>query len=152
MSKKRSVLKSIADKKIQRLDITLRILILIMALIVLYDAYRYMTPLYYILFLFLGVFLGKGYRFIYSVKVDQSTNTLKLQRRTIDLLITLLLIAFRFYFGRMTLEFFSIEYIGDALYLLFIGLYWSKWKSVIYHMENKVYETIKNSIKVNNMP
>ena len=142
MSNKKTVLKNLADNKIKTLNIILRVLIAFMSIVVLYDAFVYGTPLYYILFFFGGLIIGKLYLKIYSVKQNEETGKFNLNSGVLNIVLTLLLLSLRFIFGKQILDSFEFQYTSDALYLFFIGLYKSKWKAIIYHLENKLFSNL----------
>ncbi|MEE4264066.1 MAG: hypothetical protein V2I56_15365 [Desulfobacteraceae bacterium] len=56
-----------------------------------------------------------------------------------SLVITLLLLSIRFVWGRSILEFADVMWTTDALYLFFIGIYWSKWRGMVRQMDEIIY-------------
>ena len=145
MSIKKRALKSVVDNKIKALNIIFRFLIVFMSVIVLYDAFIYGTPLYYILFFFSGALIGKIYLKIYSVKQNEETGKFNLNSGILNIILTLVLISLRFIFGKQILDSLEFQYTSDALYLFFIGLYRSKWNAIVYHLENKLFSGFKNN-------
>ncbi len=139
MSIKKKTLKNVVDSKLKTLNIIFRVLIVFMSVVVLYDAFVYGTPLYYMLFFFGGIVIGKLYLKLYSIKKNEETGKFHLNSGILNIVITLVLLSLRFIFGKQILDSFEFQYTSDALYLFFIGLYKSKWKAIVHHLENKLF-------------
>jgi hypothetical protein len=77
------------------------------------------------------------------VKHGGDSETFTITSSTFGLVITLLLLSIRFVWGKPILEFANIQWTTDALYLFFIGIYWSKLKSMIRQMDELIYGWLK---------
>jgi hypothetical protein len=73
------------------------------------------------------------------VKHGGKSGTFMIAPNAFSLVITLLLLSIRFVWGRSILEFANIHWTTDALYLFFIGSYWSKLKSIVRQMDEIIY-------------
>lgn len=143
MTKKETYLKQKAEKKLIVRHYILQALIVFMFVIVLYDSFKHQTPFHYICFLFLGLFIGRIYSITDRVKHGVESETFTITANTFSLVITLLLLSIRFFWGRSILEFANIQWTTDALYLFFIGIYWAKQKSIVRQMDEIIYGWLK---------
>ena len=139
MRRKDKYLKQKADKSLLIRYYVLQALILIMFFIVLYDSFIHNTPLYYVCYYFLGLFIGKIFSIADRVKHSGEDQTFTVASSPYSIITTLLLLSIRFVWGRQLLEFAHVVWTTDALYLIFIGIYWSKWKSIIEQMDDIIY-------------
>lgn len=142
MNVKREFIRKKADPRIRRLGRVIRIIILGMSLVVLYDSFRHELPFYYILFLLLGVLIGRIYKFTHRVQFKKESLEVSLSTNRWSIVILLVVLTFRFLVGKKLLEWSNIIWAGDALYLLFIGLYMSKWKVIIRQIDEIYYNMI----------
>lgn len=106
-----------------------------MFFIVLYDSFKHNTPFYYICFLLFGLFIGQILSIVDRVKHSGKDGTFTVASSPFSIIVTLLLLSIRFVWGRHLLEVAHVVWTTDALYLIFIGIYWSKWKSMIRQMD-----------------
>ena len=113
-----------------------------MIAIVLYDSYVFRTPLYYVIFAWVGVIVGKLFFFSYKVQVNKENLKLRLTTNRVSIVLLLLLIVVRFIIGRRVLESFHVIEISDALYLFFIGIYHTKWKVIINQIDELYYQVL----------
>ena len=139
MKQKHVYLKQKADKKMLMRNYIFRALVAFMAIVVLYDSFTHNTPLYYVCYYFLGLFVGKIISIADRVKHSGEDQSFTVASSPYSIIITLLLLSIRFVWGRQLLEFAHVVWTTDALYLIFIGIYWSKWKSMIRQMDNIIY-------------
>lgn len=116
-----------------------RALVALMVIVVLYDSFIHNTPLYYVCYYFLGLFIGKIFSIADRVKHSGEYQTFTVASSPYSIITTLLLLSIRFVWGRQLLEFAHVVWTTDALYLIFIGIYWSKWKSIIEQMDDIIY-------------
>ena len=142
MHAKKNVITHLADKRIKRLNIVIQLSIVIMVLIVVYDSYVFETPLYYMFFFLFGAICGRLFFFFYTVNVDENNLKLSLASSKGSIVLLLLLVLLRFYVGVRILDSFNVIQVTDALYLFFIGIYWSKWKVVLKQIDNLYYELL----------
>ena len=149
MDTKRKFITHLADKRIKRSNLIIRLAILLMALIVLYDSYIYRTPLYYLLFAWVGAIVGKLFFIFYKVQVNKENLELTLTKNRGSIVLLLLLIVVRFIIGRRVLESFHVIEISDALYLFFIGIYYTKWKVIINQIDRLYYQVLTKLNKKN---
>ena len=143
MRKKDTYLKQRADKKLIIRHYLFQALIVLMFAIVLYDSFKHQTPFYYICFLLLGLFIGRIFSLTERVKHTGESETFTITSSYLSLFITLLLLSIRFVWGRSILEFANVYWTTDALYLFFIGIYWSKLKSMIRQIDEIIYGWLK---------
>ena len=115
-----------------------------MIAIVLYDSYVFRTPLYYIIFAWVGAIVGKLFFFSHKVEVNKENLELTLTTNRGSIVLLLLLIVVRFIIGRRVLESFHVIEISDALYLFFIGIYYTKWKVIIKQIDEAYYQVLAN--------
>ncbi len=144
MDIKRTFITHLADKRIRRSNLIIRLTILLMALIVLYDSYLFRTPLYYVLFALVGAIAGKLFFFLYKVQVNEENLELTLTTNRGSIVLLFLLIFARFVIGRHVLAYFHVIQISDALYLFFIGIYYTKWKVIINQIDELYYQVLAN--------
>ena len=142
MSTKKKYIKDRSNRKIRRLNHFLLAAMYLMAFIVLYDSYIHRTPLFYVVFYFAGLVVGRIFRLVMVVERLEETNELVLKTNRWDLVLTILLILFRFVYGISFLESMHIVWASDALYLFFIGVYRSKWKGIVRQIDEIVYQWI----------
>ena len=150
MSEKKKVIKQNADKRLLRVNLILKSIILLMAVLVIYDAIVYKTPFYYIGFYFAGYVVGKLYTKTLHIDYNTERESLTLSNNWFNVAVTLFFVLVRFYLGKLVLQSFHVIFISDAIYLFFIGLYYSKWRvvlnkidTVIYNYANKKYNKEK---------
>jgi len=143
MRKKDIYLKQRADKKLIIRHYLFKAMIVLMLAIVLYDSFKHQTPFYYICFLFLGMFIGKVFSLANRVTHLNESETFTIISSTVGSLITLLLLSIRFIWGRYILEVANVSWTTDALYLLFIGIYWSQLKSMVDQVDEIIYGWMK---------
>ena len=139
MKQKKQFQKRFTDRKIKLKGRALVILILIMFITVIHDSFKHDLPFYYILYLIGGIFIGRYIAFTQKVLIDEDTEMLTLKIKPIGLVITVLLLLFRYFAGQYILEQFNVVWAADAIYLLFIGIYFAKIKSLIKQIDEHVY-------------
>ena len=115
-----------------------------MIVIVLYDSYVFRTPLYYVIFAWVGAIVGKLFFFSHKVQINKKNLELTLTTNRASIVLLLLLILVRFIIGRRVLESFHVIEISDALYLFFIGIYYTKWKVIIKQIDELYYQVLAN--------
>ena len=139
MKKKHNYLKQKADKKLLFRNYVFQALVAFMFLIVLHDSFIHNTPLYYVCYYLLGLFVGKILSIADRVKHSGKEGTFTIASSPFSIIITLLLLSIRFVWGRQLLDLAHVAFTTDALYLIFIGIYQSKWKSMIRQMDDIIY-------------
>jgi len=144
MNIKQNFIKHFADKKIKRTNRIIQISLLIIGLIVLHDAFKYNIPLYYILFSVGGLLIGKMYYLSHKVIINQENLELSLKSNRWSIVFLIVLITLRFIIGKKLLESFHVILVTDALYLFFMGIYYSKWKVIIHQIDNIYYRILKH--------
>ena len=147
MSTKKKYIKDRSNRKIRRLNHFLLAAMYLMAFIVLYDSYIHRTPLFYVVFYFAGLVVGRIFRYVMVVERVEETNELVLKTNRWDLVLTILLILFRFVYGIAFLESMHVVWASDALYLFFIGVYRSKWKGMVRQIDEIAYQWISKPDK-----
>jgi uncharacterized membrane protein len=143
MNTKRKFIKHFADKNIKLTNRIIQISLLVIGLIVLYDAFMYNIPLYYILFSVGGLLIGKLYYLSHKVTVNQENLELSLENNRLSIVFLIVLITIRFIIGEKLLEKFHVILVTDALNLFFMGIYYSKWKVIMQQIDNLYYLVLK---------
>ena len=118
------------------------LLIILMFVIVLHDSFLHELPFYYILFHFGGVFIGRFVALTQKVLIREDAKTLTLKVRPAGLVITVVLLGLRYFAGKYILEEFDVVWAMDAVYLLFIGIYFAKLKNMLKQIDEQVYAYI----------
>ena len=145
MGTKKDYIRQKGNSKIKLLEYLLKAMVLVLSIIVLYDSFKHHTPLYYILFYFLGLIIGRIYKRILKIEHDSAGNAFVLKVSRWDVVLTLLLLLFRFYLGGLVLESVQVVWISDALYLIFIGIYRSKWKGIVNQIDEIIYKWVSKN-------
>lgn len=140
MSRKGAYLKQNVDSTIKKLNNSLVVVILIMMAIVAYDSYIFNTPLYYMGFFFGGLIIGRVFEKTMFIQFETESQTFTLTKSIFQFVISVLFLVFRFFVGALVLKSFHVVDVSDALYLLFIGIYFSKWRVVLEKIDSIIYE------------
>ena len=139
---KKTYIKSKAETKLKRKRYLLNGLMFLLAMVVLYDSIEHGTPLYYIVFFWIGLFIGRVFVRLMRVEHESPSDEITLISNRWSLVLTVLLLLFRFFVARQFLEMAHVVYASDAVYLFFIGLYRSKIKGLIFQIDEIVYRWI----------
>jgi hypothetical protein len=107
---------------------------------VIHDSFVHATPLYYVLFMFAGMFAGKVYDYTYSI--ESVSDKIKIRSNRWNIILTVILILLRFFFGKFLLESIHVVWVYDAIYLFFIGLYHTKLIIFVKQIDNIVYKEL----------
>ena len=121
-----------------------------MATIVLFDAFVFNTPFYYIIYYAIGMLIGKVFTLSHKVQVDEENLNLRLVTNRGSIVILLMLVLIRFVAGEQILESLHVAEIMDALYLFFIGIYYAKWKVIVHQIDDLYYSILANTFKNKN--
>ncbi len=128
------------DSRLKRLNFILLGLMSFSSAIVAYDSIVFNTPLYYILFFMAGNLLGQLFKKTVSVAFDAERDTFTIRTSLVYFALTLILTVLRFTLGKSLLDLLDVVYVSDAIYLLFIGLYYAKRRLVLKKIDQLVYE------------
>lgn len=139
---KKTYIKSKAETKLKRKRYLLNGLMFLLAMVVLYDSIEHGTPLYYIVFFWIGLFIGRVFVRLMRVEHESPSDEITLISNRWSLVLTVLLLLFRIFVARQFLEMAHVVYASDAVYLFFIGLYRSKIKGLIFQIDEIVYRWI----------
>ena len=150
MRAKEKYISSIADKRIKKTSLFIRIITITMFLIVMYDSLSYDIPFYYILFLIAGVIVGQLFMVSHRVWFNKSNQNLILKTNTWSVIIVVILIAMRFIVGPMVLKALHFVWVSDALLLFFVGIYRSKWQVIVKQIDDMFYRIIPTLYKNQN--
>lgn len=112
-----------------------------MGVIVIYDSFIHLTPLYYVLFFALGRMAGIIYRLVFKIEKPQD-EAFEIRTNRWNILLTAVLLFLHFLGGRFLLESVNIVWVKDALYLFFIGLYLTKLKIIIRQIDEFIYGSL----------
>lgn len=148
MSTKKNYIKQNTNARLRRMNRMLQALIYIMAGVVLYDSYVHNTPLYYILFYFAGLVVGRVYKRLMVVQHEVESQEFSLKVSKWDIVFTIALVLLRLVYGLGFLESMHIVWASDALYLFFIGIYRAKWKGIVNQIDEIVYELYTNRLSI----
>jgi hypothetical protein len=78
-----------------------------------------------------------------TVKHCSEEGKFTIETNLFSLVITLLLLSIRFLWGRHLLEFMKVVWATDALYLVFVGVYSAKRRSLVRQMDEIAYGWLK---------
>jgi hypothetical protein len=118
------------------------LLVVIMFGIVIRDSFIHDLPFYYILYTLFGSVIGHLVGLTQKVVITEDQKTLSLKVKPIGMILTILLLLIRYFAGTIILEEFNVIWATDAIYLLFIGIYFSKVKNMMKQIDEHVYKYI----------
>jgi hypothetical protein len=133
------------EKKIKEKRLITDIMILVIFGIVLFDSYNHSLPFHYILFSFAGILAGKVYNITQKVYFSKEENVIKIELGTSAVIVTIITLFIRHFAGNWTLKILHIIWFSDALYLFFIGLYYSKTLIIQKQIDELVYSFLGKS-------
>jgi len=110
-----------------------------MFVVVIHDSFVHELPFYYILFLIGGMVIGRFVAATQKFSVNEDVGIMTIEGNPVAIIVTLILLVIRFFAGKLILEEFNIVWVADALYLLFIGIYYSNIKRIIREIDERVY-------------
>jgi len=139
MKKRKQYRKTHTSRKVKIINWINLGLILFMFAVVIHDSFVHELPFYYILFLLGGMGIGRIVAATQKFSVDENVEILTIEGNPLAIAITLILLAIRFFVGKLILAEFNIVWVTDALYLLFIGIYYSNIKRIIREIDERVY-------------
>ena len=140
MTKQRNTFKKqFVDRKIRVKGRIYAILILMMIGIVVFDSFKHTLPFYYILYGIAGYIAGYFIWLSQRIVLAEEKQILSLEVNSIGKVITILLLIIRYLAGKVILEQFNIIWITDALYLIFMGIYMAKIKSIFRQIDEQLY-------------
>lgn len=142
MKIKKQFLYKKADKRLRRFEIVIHVILVLMWLVVLKDSFQHDLPFYYILFLMVGAIAGRIYKYTHRVEVTQENLEISLRVNRWNIALLILVIALRFLLGKVILESLNVIWVGDALYLFFIGVYHARWKGIVRQIDEIYYNLI----------
>ena len=134
---KESFLKPRISPKLNRTNWMLRCSILVMGVIVIYNSFIYLIPLYYMLYFLLGRILGIVYRIVFSIGRQDEKFEIKANQWSILFSAALILLQSRW--GQRMLEGMNVLHAKDALSLLFIGMYITKLKIIWHEIDDIIF-------------
>ncbi len=137
--RKTRFLKEKADKKLIVRHYLFQALIILMFAVVLYDSFTSEIPFYYICYLLLGLLVGRILSVAEKVKHSEENDSFTIELSTANFIIVLVLLSGRFIFGKYLLDLAHVLWATDALYLIYIGIYWAKSKSVVRQVDEMIY-------------
>ncbi len=133
-------IKDRTSRRLRSLNFTSLLFIGIMLCTVTYDAIRYHTPLYYMGFLFGGYLIGGVFKKTIDVRFEAESESFTISTDIAYIVLTILLLLIRFAIGHRLLEKLEVVYASDALCLIFIGIYYAKWRTVLKKIDALVYD------------
>ena len=114
-------------------------LILFMFGVVIHDSFVHELPFYYILFFIGGLGIGRLVAATQKFSVKKDEGILTIEGNPVAIFVTVILLSVRFFIGKLVLEEFNIIWSTDALYLLFIGIYFYSIKNIVREIDERVY-------------
>ena len=114
-------------------------LILFMFAVVIHDSFVHELPFYYILFVLAGLSIGSLVSRAQKISFKHVEKNITLDSSPVGTIITLVLIGVRYFAGKLILDEFNIVWTADAIYLFFIGIYYSKIQNIIRQINDGVY-------------
>ncbi len=151
MGNKRNFILDKADRGIRKRNTFLLILIILLTCLVLYDSVYNDIPLYYVFFYLAGLLIGRIFRLTRMVEHDPSGQQFVLKTNNWDMVLSIILLLFRFVFGSMILASAHVAFVSTALCLLFLGISRSKWKGFVHQIDEIVYSwQITKTVEQNN--
>lgn len=139
MKQRKLFQKKHTDRKIKIFTWINSSMLLFMFVIVLHDSFVHNLPFYYILYMLGGLGIGWIVSSFQKVSVKEGEELLTLETSPISIIISFLLLGFRHFAGRIILEQFNVVWIVDAIYLIFIGIYYSRLKNIINQIDERLY-------------
>ena len=127
---------SLKIKIIQRISLGL---ILFMFIVVIHDSFIHDLPFYYILFFLAGHIIGHFISKIQKVSVKQDENIFTIKASIAGTILALALLGIRFFAGKLLLDGLNVIWTSDAIYLFFIGIYYSKIINIMRQIDEDVY-------------
>ena len=140
MKNAKTRIKEHTSKKINVLRRIYLGLILLMFGIVLYDSFMHELPFYYVLFFIAGLFVGHLVSSFSKFYIQEDEKIITFQSTPMGIIVIVLLLLIRFILGKLILTQFNIVWTADALYLLFIGIYYAKAKNMLKQIDKQVYQ------------
>ncbi|MDX1314452.1 MAG: hypothetical protein R3356_03030 [Eudoraea sp.] len=150
MGLRRKYIKDRMDRRLRWMNMTLLIIIAIKLAIVLYDAFVFKTPLYYIGFFIGGYMLGGIFRRTAIVQFNVESDSFELTTSIVYSILSLSLLILRYAFGKNLLEELHVVYASDAIYLFLIGMYYSKWRMLLKKIDAVIYEFAEKKLDEKN--
>jgi hypothetical protein len=149
MKAKATFRKKYIDKKIKITGRVYLMLVLFMFIIVVYDSFVHNLPFYYILFIPAGNLIGRFVALTQKVVIEKDKHSLSLRVNPAGIVITVILLLTRFFIGSIILEEFNVVWVTDGIYLLFIGIYYTRGKDMFRQIDEQVYGYIFGTTKKN---
>ena len=142
MTEKKKFQKKYVDSRIKIIHRVFLGLMIYMFGVVLYDSFVHELPFNYILFWFAGLIIGRLFSRTQVVGKKKNLNKITMQIKPAGIVLTALLIVVRIYAGVIILNEFNMVWAADALYLVFIGIYYSRLKNIVKQIDDRVYAYI----------
>jgi len=139
MKEKRQFHKKKTDAKVKLFNRIFIGLMLFLFGIVLYDSFIHTLPFYYILFWFGGIVVGRFVATTQKISTKNDNGKLTIQIKPAGIVLTILLLILRFFAGKLILLDFDVIWTSDALYLFFIGIYYSRRRDMAKQIDERVY-------------
>ena len=152
MKSKRQFHKKETDAKVKVFNRFFISLMLFLFGIVLYDSFVHALPFYYVLFWLGGIVVGRFVATTQEISTKENDERFTIKVKPIGIVLTVLLLIFRFFAGKYILDDFHVIWATDALYLIFIGVYYSRRRDMIKQIDERVYTYLyekENQSKVN---
>ena len=142
MTEKKKFQKKYVDSRIKIIHRVFLGLMIYMFGVVLYDSFVHELPFNYILFWFAGLIIGRLFSRTQVVGNKKKLNKISMQINPVGIVLIAILMVVRIYAGEIILKNFNVVWATDALYLVFIGIYYSRLKNIVEQIDNRVYAYI----------
>ena len=142
MKNKKPHRKEHISKKIKMLRKIYLWLILFMFCIVLYDSFMHELPFYYVIFYVVGIIIGRLVSSFSEFYMQEDEKIFTIRSTPTGIIMIVLLLLIRFFIGKIMLSKFNIVWTADALYLFFIGIYFSKVKNMLKQLDKQFYQKL----------
>jgi len=142
MKNKKPHRKEHISKKVKVLRKIYLWLILFMFFIVLYDSFMHELPFYYVIFYVVGIIIGRLVSSFSEFYMQEDEKIFTIRSTPTGIIMIVLLLLIRFFIGKIMLSKFNIVWTADALYLFFIGIYFSKVKNMLKQLDKQFYQKL----------
>lgn len=136
---KKIIRKQFMDKRLRISEKLYAIVILIMLGLVIYDSFKHTLPFYYVLYGFAGYIVGYAIWLNQKIILSNDNKSVSLSINHWGKAISILLLILRYFAGKIILEQYNVIWASDALYLIFIGVYFAKIKSIFRQIDEHLY-------------
>jgi len=99
-------------------------------------------PFYYVIFYVVGIIIGRLVSSFSEFYMQEDEKIFTIRSTPTGIIMIVLLLLIRFFIGKIMLSKFNIVWTADALYLFFIGIYFSKVKNMLKQLDKQFYQKL----------